>query len=129
MSVYFVQAGDTSGPIKIGVAKHPHKRIVELQTGCPLPLSMLFVFPVAEESHTLESALHYLFRDLTIGNLEWHRFSPRIVEAMDVLRDFHLRLVEAHGDDIQIDVRRFPDEIAIHDVHGSQIPVRLRAAP
>lgn len=54
MLVYFVAAGE-DGPIKIGRAKHPRKRLCELQVGCPEPLSLLGVMTGGEAE---ERAIH-----------------------------------------------------------------------
>ena len=38
--IYFLENGD-DGHIKIGYAKHPTRRLKELQTGSPYPLKLL----------------------------------------------------------------------------------------
>lgn len=43
MAVYFIQAGESGGPIKIGYAKNPLGRLRELQTGCHETLYLLAV--------------------------------------------------------------------------------------
>lgn len=66
--VYFIQ-GEDEGPIKIGVALDPEKRVAELQTGYPYRLRLL---RVATGGYALESALHRAFRAArTFG--EWFR--------------------------------------------------------
>ncbi|HMS73497.1 MAG TPA: GIY-YIG nuclease family protein, partial [Baekduia sp.] len=55
--VYFIQQGDT-GPVKIGRAKHPTKRIRDLQTGNPDELLLREVIPGGA---ALERNLHHRF--------------------------------------------------------------------
>jgi hypothetical protein len=67
--VYFIQRS-TNGPIKIGVAGEPRKRLESLQTGSPEPLYLLGTLPGGK---TEEAALHQKFGALLIRG-EW--FEP-----------------------------------------------------
>lgn len=40
-SVYFIQAGDENGPVKVGYSADPAKRVVDLQTGNHLKLTLV----------------------------------------------------------------------------------------
>lgn len=74
--VYFIQAGESSGPIKIGIANDPNRRIVLMQTCCPLELRLLLAVPGSERH---EERLHQLLKAHRIRG-EW--FEPHA----DVLR-------------------------------------------
>lgn len=60
MVIYFIQAGNKKGPIKIGYTKDISKRLTELQVGCPFTLNLLFFFPAKSKKHAqkMESWFH-----------------------------------------------------------------------
>lgn len=64
--VYFVQQGE-SGPVKIGLANDPLRRMAELQTGNPEELSLRHVVPGKRAD---EAKLHHRFREARIRG-EW----------------------------------------------------------
>jgi hypothetical protein len=64
--VYFVQSGE-GGPVKIGKANNPLKRIMELQCGNPVPLLLQ---AVVLASIDLEESLHLRWSAANIGG-EW----------------------------------------------------------
>ena len=75
MFVYFIQAGtQRMGPIKIGYAANPEKRMVELQVGCPFTLTLLFKLPVKSEKHAqkVEAWYHDRFHRKHIRG-EWFK--------------------------------------------------------
>lgn len=60
--------------VKIGFATNPHKRLRDLQIGCPLPLTLLWTF-LTDNAPELEAALHRRFRaQRTQG--EWFDLGP-----------------------------------------------------
>jgi hypothetical protein len=65
--VYFVQEGDR-GPVKIGRAVDPERRVRDLQTGNPTQLELRHVLPGASD---LEGALHRRFEPALIRG-EWY---------------------------------------------------------
>lgn len=68
--IYFAQAGD-GGPVKIGLTTgDPWKRAAALQTGCPLPITVLGVTDGGEDE---ERRLHETYGDLRKQG-EW--FAP-----------------------------------------------------
>src|SRR5690242_3049440 len=69
MAVYFIQAGE-GGPIKIGCAIQPAKRMQELQTGNALKLRLRAVVPGSLE---VERRLHDWFSEWRMQG-EW--FQP-----------------------------------------------------
>lgn len=81
--VYAVQmqlpSGDV-GPIKIGKASNPEKRLLGLQVGCPYPLKFL------SKKHTkfasrLESDLHKHFGDRRLRG-EWFDLSEKQIQIL-----------------------------------------------
>jgi hypothetical protein len=64
--VYFIQEGP-HGPVKIGKANHPLKRMSDLQTGNPEQLHLRHVVP---GDRLLEKQLHHRFREARIRG-EW----------------------------------------------------------
>lgn len=78
MSIYFIQAGDANGPIKIGIAKHPEGRRRELQVGSHVPLTIVRLIDGNRED---ERALHRLFESLWLRG-EWFGFDPRMLTVM-----------------------------------------------
>lgn len=79
--VYFIQAGDDDGPIKIGFAKNADQRLKELQTGNHLPLTAIARFEVTD-APAVEEALHRAFIDLRLEG-EWFAFDERITAVID----------------------------------------------
>lgn len=71
MPVYIIQAGDRSGPVKIGHGQDPQLRLVNLQLGNHLELRIIRLFEGAAPE---EAMLHARFADLRIRG-EWHSFS------------------------------------------------------
>lgn len=71
--VYFVQAGDEFGPIKIGhTTQDPQLRLKQLQTGSWLPLRLLHW---EEGGQELERAYHLILRHQRLEG-EWFRAGP-----------------------------------------------------
>jgi len=57
--VYFVEC---QGYVKIGVAKSPHKRMANMQSGNPFPLTLWgAIMPNKADAFTVEAALHHWF--------------------------------------------------------------------
>jgi hypothetical protein len=79
--VYFIQAGD-GGPIKIGIARSPERRLIELQVGNHAKLRILALTPGGWGE---ERALHDKFAALRL-NGEWFDPAPELlsyIEAID----------------------------------------------
>jgi hypothetical protein len=68
--VYFIQSGNFSGPIKIGVAKDPGARLAQLQVGNPDRLRLRLIIPgtMADEGY-----IHSRLSAYRIGG-EWFRY-------------------------------------------------------
>lgn len=84
-SVYFVQAGDSNGPIKIGYSSDVAKRVASLRTGNHLPITLLVEFKHAN-APALEKRLHEMFAADRLEG-EWFNPSPdlvRFIQAVDV---------------------------------------------
>lgn len=69
--IYFIQQG-ASGPIKIGLAKHPRRRLNNLQVGSSEPLNLVLDFRGPPE---MERLLHGLVRRYHMRG-EW--FTPSL---------------------------------------------------
>lgn len=79
--VYFIQLGD-SGPIKIGHAKNPIKRLKALQIGSHKQLRLLAVTP---GDAATEKELHREFQVLRIGG-EWFQAErPLLAKIRDLI--------------------------------------------
>jgi len=70
--IYLIQSLET-GYYKIGISKHPNKRIKELQTGSPCELRLVQVFK-SEHCITIEKTFHNMFSHLHMEG-EWFNLS------------------------------------------------------
>lgn len=80
MYVYFMRAKGKPVRMKIGKAADPDKRLKELQTGCPYPLSIVARVRCRSDRHAYEVeklAHQYFWRYHTQG--EWFRCSDFVV--------------------------------------------------
>lgn len=76
MSVYLIRAGE-NGPVKIGHARNPERRMAGFQTGHYERLSLLRTWPGGQPE---EAALHRAFSEYRL-NGEWFRFCPAMLDA------------------------------------------------
>jgi hypothetical protein len=76
-AIYFIQCNGPKGPIKIGQAVDPNRRLSELRIGCPYPMSMLVTFQ-PEDADLEERRLHLVFRHLRIHG-EWFEFATELL--------------------------------------------------
>ncbi|WP_184457135.1 GIY-YIG nuclease family protein [Rhizobium aethiopicum] len=67
-------AGPLSGMLKIGRARDPHNRLVELQIGCPFQVELKRIWRFSTQSHgcEFELACHKRFRNQKVSG-EWFR--------------------------------------------------------
>lgn len=79
-SVYFIQAGPSDGPVKIGVARDPWARMREIQTGNAEDLSMLGV-AATDDAYALEATLHRRFQSARVRG-EWFRMVPGLIREI-----------------------------------------------
>lgn len=86
--VYFIQAGE--GPVKIGWALDPKKRLAELQTGCPSELRLIGTWPGDRE---LEKSAHQHFAEHRLRG-EWFRPTRDVLAASSMLEGYRPRAVE-----------------------------------
>lgn len=80
--VYFIQ-GEDGGPIKIGVANNPTKRLAELQRTSPVRLEIIAKVPGDESD---EKRLHMRFNDLRLHG-EWFEPAESLMEFLSELGD------------------------------------------
>lgn len=73
---YIYLIGD-SNKQKIGVASDPHKRLKQLQTGCPDELTLHYYVEVADDKRfMMEKRIHHELAHKRIRG-EWFRFPPQ----------------------------------------------------
>jgi hypothetical protein len=76
MPVYFIQAADGTGPIKIGWANDPQKRLTTIQRMSPVSLAIL---GTVEGDRKKEKRIHLHFADLRLYG-EWFRPDEELME-------------------------------------------------
>jgi hypothetical protein len=81
--VYFIQAGEIDGPIKIGVARDPWSRMRDLQIGSPESLNLLGHSPPCE-ALSIEQQLHKKLSTSSIRG-EWFAPSPELFRVIERL--------------------------------------------
>lgn len=93
--VYFIQVGD-QGPVKIGRATDPERRIAALQTGSPEDLHLRDVIPGAAP---LEAAMHQRFAPARIRG-EWFgaEYLPVILVYASGLAESAIQVYEGDGE-------------------------------
>lgn len=92
MFVYFIQQG-SDGPIKIGLAANPEKRLGTLQSGNPDRLYVRAIIRTAEPKK-LEIDLHGLFRQHRVGG-EWFQPTAELLAYMEEHGESKEQLAEA----------------------------------
>ena len=81
MFVYFIQSVN-GGPIKIGTAKRPDRRLFFLQTANPYPL---IIIGVAAGGRIAETTLHRRFGASRIGSSEWFEPTDDLIALIGTL--------------------------------------------
>lgn len=119
--VYFIQCGMFGGPIKIGKANHPVKRLAALQVASPYPL---FLLGTVAGGLVLETQLKQeLSGDLIRG--EWFKPSRKVIERIAGLLGSsspNLRRIEAQRTALENLVERF------EYFHGVDVPAEMNRA-
>jgi hypothetical protein len=72
MTVYFIQAGSKSGPVKIGCSSNPERRLMTLQASHFEILRLIRTVPGSNQE---EIAFHHHFKAYRIRK-EWFRWHP-----------------------------------------------------
>lgn len=80
--IYFIRPVGRAGPIKIGCASNPMRRLSDHQRGSPVRLELIGLL---EGQHETEHQLHWEFRDCHVHG-EWFKPHPDL-----------LRLIERHA--------------------------------
>lgn len=81
--IYFAQIDIPNGPIKIGCARNPEKRVRRLQTHMPWRLKLLKTF---DGDYKIENEIHHRCRRYKIidsNGREW--FDPIVLKFLDFL--------------------------------------------
>lgn len=77
--IYFITSNAIQWyPVKIGYAKHPEGRLVDLRVGCPWPLEIFALLPGGRD---VEQVLHLKFREYRMQG-EWFRNEGEVRDAM-----------------------------------------------
>lgn len=121
--VYFVQGVD-GGPIKIGVATDPKRRLATLQHGSPVLLRALIIMPGGFE---MERQLHRLF---AAGRMHGEWFDPDTPGLMEYIQEQRLRLaarLPEYKSDAQIAAERQAREMdRLIEKSGSRVLQMVR---
>ena len=81
--IYFLISGNH---VKIGLSKNVKQRIVDLQTGNPIKLELLYSYPTKNNlPHLVESRLHHKFKKDRVHN-EWFILSDDIKNYIKKLK-------------------------------------------
>lgn len=80
--IYFV--GWERGPIKIGIASTPHRRIKDIQTGCPHKLRIWAMVPGTQND---EAKLHKQFANDKLKG-EWFKRSTGLLAEIETASEF-----------------------------------------
>jgi hypothetical protein len=80
------------GPVKVGISNNPKKRLATIQTACPFPVDLAYVFscPNREIARQMERMFHETRRDKCLYG-EWFDYSPRQTVAILCIA-FHVAL-------------------------------------
>lgn len=73
---------DKKGPVKFGVSINPHKRLVEVQTGCPFQLTILAYL---EGSRVMEGLVHQYLQSSRMHG-EWFRRDEETEFIIELIR-------------------------------------------
>lgn len=91
--IYFIQRGGIDGPIKIGYALNPDKRLVTLQTASPERLALLATD--LGDRHR-EAQLHFHFAECRISG-EWYEPSDSL---RTLIRELNSPILRRLSDDL-----------------------------
>lgn len=90
--VYLVQCDGDEGPIKIGIAVDPNRRLSELRIGCPYPMQLLATI-WTDDADMDERRLHSRFHKSRIHG-EWFECGPELLAlAMTARREESQRVL------------------------------------
>lgn len=76
---YFVYFVSDARFVKIGIAKEPYKRLIDLQIGNAMPLSVLYLIPLRDENSAriVEHKLHNFYSEYQKSG-EWFDISDKL---------------------------------------------------
>lgn len=83
MIIYFIQAIDTNGPIKIGSTNNIQRRLPQLRMASPVPLTLL---KFIEGDETTETKIHLYFSHLRLHG-EWFRATDELLDFISSPRE------------------------------------------
>lgn len=117
MPVYAIQAGE-NGPVKLGKADDPVRRMAGLQTGNAQELHLLRVWAGGEAE---EAALHKRFAGLRLFG-EWFGYSPDFLRDVG-LQDITDRYQSPRARRRHRDLSPMPDAKCLAIAEATQLPV------
>lgn len=79
--VYFIQCNGPGGPIKIGIAADPKKRLLAIASAMPFPVRLLKSAPGTEAD---ERAVHRIFRESRLVG-EWFRETQELLAYIKLI--------------------------------------------
>lgn len=85
--IYFIQM-DLIGPIKIGIAQDPYRRMAELQVASPYELKMLYFFPSTMKT---EREIHNLLSNDNIRG-EWFHPTRKVLSEIEEQKTIDKRM-------------------------------------
>lgn len=88
---YLYVIGAEDGPVKIGITSSLTSRMAMIQTGCPFPAVLWFVWPIfsREDAAMHERTIHAVYREKRLAG-EWFDIpSSQGREAIEVAIDTH----------------------------------------
>ena len=91
-----------TGPVKVGISKNVNARLATIQTSCPQPIELAYVFecPDRDIARAIELSFHEVQKDKRTHG-EWFRFEP--LEAIHLLCLAFRAALEHHmGDDPEL---------------------------
>ncbi len=87
-SVYIMTSGKSR--FKVGISKHPTKRVKQLQTGNPDPIKLLWVSEMKEgiKASSAESTIHSVLKEMGLhATGEWFNMSDdQVVELASTMK-------------------------------------------
>jgi hypothetical protein len=83
MYVYFIRCRGDKSRLKIGKAADPNRRLAELQTGCPYPMTLESKIKCRSEKHAfyVEKLAHVYFKDYRTQG-EWFKCTDAVLSKV-----------------------------------------------
>lgn len=128
--IYFILADDEKKRIKIGrTSCDVEKRLAELQTGCPIPLKVLFEMEGSARTEA-KWKRRFLFHKCSTGGDEWFDPVPKLLFAiMEKLHEVYDSRIAALDDELRTRTSKLNEELASEAEPKVRIREELREWP